>query len=192
MREKVKKAWKTLRYAKTQEERKVLKEIEMIVQKRKAKKILLYCPLPNEVNVFPLLYKLKKRLKVFVPYLKGDDCFAVEFRLPLKKGRFGIFEPLRANFYTRKLDLMVIPALCCDGRLGRIGYGKGYYDRFCAKMPNKPYIIFVSYLSAFVKKKVTEDFDICGDIALSPKCKVRRKRNAIYLDRSYNCFDFDT
>ena len=48
----------------------------------------------------------------------------------------------------------------------------------------------MSYLSFFVKEKITQDFDIRGDIALSPKCRLRRKKSGIVIDRSYNSYSF--
>lgn len=153
--------------------------------------MLLYYPLASELDISPLLYKLKKKIQVFVPYIQGDEFCAVPFRLPLKRGKFGILQPLKANFCAKKLDLIVVPSIACDGRLGRIGFGKGYYDRFCAKLSCKPYIIFVSYLNIFVKERVTEDFDICGDVVLSPRCGLRRKKIGICMDRPYNSHRFD-
>lgn len=180
------------RHPKTQGERKLLVDLEKIIQKRGAKNVLLYFPLSSEVDISALLWKLKKKLKVFIPYIQGDEFCATPLRLPLQRGKFGIFQPLRANLRTQKIDLMVVPSLACDRVLGRVGFGRGYYDRFYAKLRLKPYIIFVSYLSFFVKEKITQDFDICGDIALSPKCRARRKKSGIYMDRPYNRYSFDT
>lgn len=174
-------------------EAKILKEIEGIIKQRRAKNVLLYCPLKSEVDVFPLLWILKRnpKIKLFVPFVEGERMSAILFRLPLHKGRFGILQPSKSNFCTQKLDLMVVPSIAWDKNLGRIGFGKGFYDRFYAKLSSKPYIIFVSYLSFFVKEKVTQNFDICGDIALSPKCNLRRKKSGnIVVDRPYNNYCF--
>lgn len=171
----------------------MLIEIQKIIKEKKAKRVLLYCPLRSEVNVFPLLWRLKKspQVQVFIPYVLGEEMSAILFRLPLHKGKFGILQPSKANFCTQKIDVMIVPSIAWDQNLGRIGFGKGFYDRFYAKLSSKPYIIFVSYLSFFVKEKVTQNFDICGDIALSPKCKLRRKRSGnIMVDRPYNNYCF--
>lgn len=168
----------------------MLEEIERVILQRKAKRVLLYCPLPLELDITPLLWRLKKRreVEVYVPYMQGEEFVATLFRLPLSYAKFSILQPKNARSNTQKIDLIVAPSIALDKGLGRIGFGRGNYDRFYAKLTSKPYIIFVSYLSFFVKKKITQDFDIRGDIALSPKCRLRRKKSGVFMDRPYNCY----
>ena len=49
----------------------------------------------------------------------------------LQKGRFNIDEPLKTSpaFFDEN-TLCIVPALCADGQGARLGYGRGYYDRF--------------------------------------------------------------
>ncbi|MDX2244664.1 MAG: 5-formyltetrahydrofolate cyclo-ligase [Leptolyngbyaceae cyanobacterium bins.302] len=51
--------------------------------------------------------------------------------LPLQKGPFGILEP-DANaplLEVEQIDLVLVPAVGCDQRGYRLGYGGGFYDR---------------------------------------------------------------
>jgi len=50
----------------------------------------------------------------------------------LVKGRFGIMEPLPYGSVDR-IDLLVVPGIAFDRKGYRLGYGKGYYDKFLAK-----------------------------------------------------------
>jgi len=48
----------------------------------------------------------------------------------LRKNLFNILEPLDEEQFTGKIDLVVVPLLAFDRKGYRVGYGKGFYDRF--------------------------------------------------------------
>lgn len=59
-------------------------------------------------------------------------CTITDFS-QLHKGKYGIFEPMPINIVTDFSDsICFVPALRYDENNYRIGYGKGYYDRFLA------------------------------------------------------------
>ena len=60
----------------------------------------------------------------------------------LKKGRYNIDEPPKSNpAYAGEKTLCIVPALCADGNGYRLGYGKGYYDRFLMSFKGTSVII---------------------------------------------------
>ena len=64
----------------------------------------------------------------------------MSFSKDLKKGAYGILEPkkLIANEVSEdQIDIVLVPAVACDQSCNRIGYGKGYYDRWLKKIPKK-------------------------------------------------------
>jgi 5-formyltetrahydrofolate cyclo-ligase len=68
----------------------------------------------------------------------GDDCILEHFLLtdqtPLKLNRWGIAEPLSGiTLSPKQIDVVFVPLLVFDLQGHRIGYGKGYYDRFLAQ-----------------------------------------------------------
>lgn len=69
--------------------------------------------------------------KVFLPRVEGEDIVAVPFG-QTQKGAFGIEEP-QGQAYNGDIDIAVIPFLAVNERGYRIGYGKGFYDRFLKK-----------------------------------------------------------
>lgn len=48
----------------------------------------------------------------------------------LKKNIYNILEPQKGNLHEGEIDLVIIPLLAFDKQGYRVGYGKGFYDRF--------------------------------------------------------------
>lgn len=69
--------------------------------------------------------------KVFLPKVDGEDIVACEIAdlEGLTVGSFGIGEPCGKPF-KGKIDVTVIPLLAVNEDGYRIGYGKGFYDRY--------------------------------------------------------------
>jgi len=53
----------------------------------------------------------------------------------LQKNLFNILEPAENEQFTGKIDLVVVPLLAFDRKGYRVGYGKGFYDRFLQEHP---------------------------------------------------------
>lgn len=108
---------------------------------RRAARVLLFAPLPDEVDVGPLLGgALAEGKRVFLPALEpGGAAYGVRevrrLEEDLVAGRFGVREPAPhcpwGDFGG--LDFAVIPGLGFDPAGGRLGRGKGFYDRMLAR-----------------------------------------------------------
>jgi 5-formyltetrahydrofolate cyclo-ligase len=102
--------------------------------------VMLYVDVGSEVRTRPLFAPMWAAGKqVVVPYCVGDglELFRLESLEELAPGTLGIPEPakeLRGRgdraFDPAQLDLVVVPGIAFDRRGGRLGQGKGYYDRF--------------------------------------------------------------
>ncbi len=113
----------------------------------RAGRVLFYISSPQEADTRRLLRAaLGEGKEVFAPVSLPEGELAF-YRLldesELRHGRFGILEPpalpermLQLRKEENPSDtLCLVPGLAFD-RLGyRLGYGKGYYDRFLAKAP---------------------------------------------------------
>ncbi|MEC4982760.1 MAG: 5-formyltetrahydrofolate cyclo-ligase [Oscillatoria sp. PMC 1068.18] len=81
---------------------------------------------------------------------------------PLKKGNFGIFEPDAdlPRIQPNLVDLILVPAIACDYRGYRLGYGGGFYDRMLSdpKWQTKP-TIGIIYDFAFLPQLPNDPWD---------------------------------
>lgn len=107
-------------------------------------------------------------MPVFTP-VSGDSeltFFEVHCWEGLKSGRFGIDEPSDRTkaAYADEKSLCIVPALCCDRNGFRLGYGRGYYDRFLAGFPGKTAVICYS---EFVGEVPLEAHDRCADMVIT-------------------------
>lgn len=71
------------------------------------------------------------------------DFYEIHAFTELDIGRYGILEPsdTSSTAAATERSLCIVPALCADGNGYRLGYGKGYYDRFLSRFPGKSVII---------------------------------------------------
>jgi 5-formyltetrahydrofolate cyclo-ligase len=72
--------------------------------------------------------------KLALPSIEGENLTFYELSSGkyLVKGRFGIMEPLPYGLIDR-MGMIVVPGIAFDKNGYRLGYGKGYYDKFLAK-----------------------------------------------------------
>tara|TARA_B100001063_G_scaffold125953_1_gene117711 strand:+ start:31 stop:564 length:534 start_codon:yes stop_codon:yes gene_type:complete len=145
----------------------VIKKLENFINRSKAKNILLYIPLGIEVNVNPLINKLRKNKNVYVPYMEGDSFKIVKYRLPLQKKKFGIKEPNNSFFKARRIDLAIVPIVGVDAIGKRVGFGKGMYDRFFDRLSYKPTLVFTQLVLCKSDKILSESYDIQADYIIT-------------------------
>ena len=145
----------------------VIKKLENFINRSKSKNILLYIPLGIEVDVKPLINKLRKDRNVYVPYMEGDSFKIVKYRLPLQKKKFGIKEPNNSFMKPQKIDLAIVPVVGVDAIGKRIGYGKGMYDRFFDRLSYKPTLVFTQLILCKSDKILSESYDIQADYIIT-------------------------
>ena len=72
------------------------------ILKGRARTVMLYVPLQDEVNVLPLIATLRQRgITVLVPFMEGESFRLVQYRQPLRTRRFGVREPGISRKYRK-------------------------------------------------------------------------------------------
>jgi 5-formyltetrahydrofolate cyclo-ligase len=132
------------------------------------KNILFFIPMKNEVDIHWVLRKLRREKKnIFVPFMEDLSFKMVKYQLPLKVKKFSILEPVNKQKTLQKIDLAVVPIVGVDSDYGRVGFGKGMYDRFFDTLKYRPKIVFVQLRVCFSKHKITQNHDIKADEYIS-------------------------
>jgi 5-formyltetrahydrofolate cyclo-ligase len=91
----------------------------------------------------------------------------------LKKGYAGIKEPEGKGVPPEKIDIVVVPAVAFYKYGHRLGYGKGFYDRFLKK--TKALKVGVAYDFQILEKLPAESHDIPVDLIITPTQIIMRK-----------------
>jgi len=98
--------------------------------------VMLFVPMPDEVDVAPVISEaLKLGKTVLLPKCDAKKreiiVCRVESMYELSPGHYGIMEPnvVRA-FPAERIDFLLVPARAFDERGNRLGRGAGYYDKF--------------------------------------------------------------
>ena len=153
-----------------QKDKKIVEVLYRYIVQNNAKSIMLYIPLKMEVNLYPLIERLRKEKRVlYVPFMEGTSFRLVKYRLPLKQKKFGIQEPNDSKQYRAKnIDLAIVPIVGVDPTYRRVGFGKGMYDRFFEKQSK--YIkqtVFVARELCYSKEIITDDHDVKADMIIT-------------------------
>ncbi len=123
-----------------------------------AKTIMLYVPTGSELDtarLFALAMRDGKR--ICLPRVLTDTAMeAAWIGGGLKRGAFHIFEPCGAR--TEAIDLIFVPGVAFDIHHNRLGYGKGYYDRFLALYPDAV-TVGLGYACQLIPEIPTESTD---------------------------------
>jgi len=104
----------------------------------------------NEVNLIPLLeWIISNQKKLLVPVVEGSVLISVELTSfnHLERNSFGVLEPVACvpSTLESKIDLVLVPLLAVDSKGNRLGYGKGYYDRFFKQLNSQVFKLGVAF-----------------------------------------------
>lgn len=112
-----------------------LRDLEAFVQ---AEVIYGYYPLGKEVSLLHILeFCLQQKKTVALPRVNGNsmDFYRIRDLSEVKEGCFHVMEPVTQDRIEAAQGLVLVPGVAFDVFGNRIGYGKGYYDRYFIRYP---------------------------------------------------------
>lgn len=129
--------------------------------------IATYAPLPGEIDLLPLVALHPERRWVF-PRVEGEVLQFYEvadLESDLAPGAFGILEPLTSLriVAVSEIDVFLCPGLAFDKHGGRLGRGRGFYDRILAQTRPGTWKIGICHPARLIAEIPMEAHDIRMD-----------------------------
>jgi 5-formyltetrahydrofolate cyclo-ligase len=149
----------------------VVNVIEKWAVYNNSRNVMIYYPINSEISLLDLMNSEKNNDKLFYfPTINENVLFPVlcETEKNFKTGKYSIPEPTGAvlDDYSM-LDIVFIPALCADKFGYRLGYGKGYYDRFLAQLPDNVIKVVVTADELLIDNLPIEKHDRQSDFVIT-------------------------
>jgi 5-formyltetrahydrofolate cyclo-ligase len=143
--------------------------------------ILFFAPLPDELDVWPVLeLSLALGVNCALPFFDAEKKTYGARRLTnlaaeIIAGKFGVREPAAScrEMPLDKFDLVLVPGMAFDMNGNRLGRGQGFYDRLLEKTSGIK--CGVGYGFQLLEKIPAEPHDAKMDFILTPSHCVRRK-----------------
>lgn len=168
---------------------KILQTLYGMEKYKEAAVILAYVNYQSEVITIPLLDKaLKDNKQVFAPRVSGEEMefYRISGMEDLAEGYKGIREPIGGESFIEKIGkytvsgekasaetaavLMLMPGVVFDKEGHRIGYGKGFYDRYLKRLTKagiNVYKIALCYECQILNEIPYENHDISVDMVIT-------------------------
>jgi 5-formyltetrahydrofolate cyclo-ligase len=111
----------------------IQKNLKKIEAYREAQTIASYYSIGSEVRTQDIMQEIISNGKTLaLPKVDGDELvfYNVKKFEDLEKGEFGIMEPKENCPVVDKFDIILVPAVAMTRAGLRLGYGRGFYDRF--------------------------------------------------------------
>jgi 5-formyltetrahydrofolate cyclo-ligase len=139
MKQEVRKKYLTIRREQTKrylKSAKVAAKIFTLPEYTSAKTVAIYYDIASEVSTDVIRHaSLAEGKRIALPKTFGDHMHFYSFVSgePMERSYFGVWEPLGEEeklISPEEIDLIIVPGLAFDRELNRLGFGRGFYDRY--------------------------------------------------------------
>jgi len=150
--------------------RKIIGKLVKLEEYNNASVIMPYISLNIEVNTREFIKNELSKKNIVVPFVFGDNIKVSILKdfSNLNKGQFGVLEPVKKEEFNGKIDLVLVPGVAFDEKGSRIGFGKGYYDRFLDKFKDS-LKIGLAFEEQIIDSVPAEEHDHSVDMIITEK-----------------------
>lgn len=139
--------------------------------------ILLFYSFGSEVDTRPVIDNaLSDNKRIILPRIKDKNIIETYFvtnpEKELQSGYFGIMEPVPERCKKAspgEADLALIPGVCFDRKLNRLGYGGGFYDRLIPELNKEVLKISLCFDMQVIENVPVSDYDMKIDMIITEK-----------------------
>ncbi len=146
---------------------------------KQANVIALYSPIQNEVDITKMAKIFLSNKEKQLLYPKLEDNMTMSFYKIEKLddlmlvNQYGIKEPTENSLKRidkQSIDVMIVPGLCFDKYKNRVGFGKGYYDRYLSDA-TCIYKIGVCFYEQLYEDIIdVTEYDVSMDLIVTDNC----------------------
>ncbi len=141
-----------------------------------SKIIHLYLPIEKnkEPDTWLILDRVRREfpnISISIPKVKDNQLqnFFFEGIHQLDKNSWGIPEPKQGiETPTEKIDLVIVPLLAYDLKGNRVGYGKGFYDKFLSQCTPACKKVGLSFFEPVSEIEEVDQYDIALTHCVTP------------------------
>lgn len=171
-------------HGKKEKSDKIVSNLISLPQFERSSVVMAYLSFSSEVQTLNFIKsQFTQQKKTLIPYCVEArlEVFWLKDFSELTKGAYGILEP---NSQLRKLqerkcshssiDFVIVPGLGFDSNCRRIGYGKGYYDRFLSKLDKESLAVGLAFDEQIFPEIPCDEHDRIMDMVITPTRVIAR------------------
>lgn len=135
----------------------------------------------KEIDTWQIIRQLQMNyahIRIAVSVSNLEECTLEHFWLKpdtqLLENKWGIPEPVQAEtIAVEEIDMVLVPLLAFDRKGHRVGYGKGFYDRFLASCRPDALKIGLSLENSVHQVADVHESDVLLDYVITPAGVIR-------------------
>ena len=130
----------------------------------------------REPNTWPIIERIRREfpyIRLSVPRVNDQtgelENFFLEGLHQLETNTWGVPEPKQGiPTQSEKIDMVIVPLLCFDKQGQRVGYGKGFYDKFLTQLRPECVRVGISLFPPETKIDDVDSFDVPLNYCVTP------------------------